>query len=228
MAKRKNTQEEPLIEVVDGTGSGNSSDFAVKNQNLIFGLVGAVLLIIAAYVMYTNLVSEPRNKEAIAQSAQAQYQFERDSFQLALSNPGQGYPGFLDIIKDYKGTKAANIAKYYAGISYLNLGDYNKALEYLQAFSPSGAVLPISRWGALGDVYAELGQMDKAQGAYEKAVGLAANDLLTPYYLKKLGALYEMQGNNASANQSYKRIKSEFPTAIESNDIQKYIVRSSK
>jgi tetratricopeptide (TPR) repeat protein len=228
MAKRKNTQEEPLIEVVDGKGTGNSSDFAVKNQNLIFGVVGAVLLIIAAYVMYTNLVSEPRNKEAIAQSAQAQFQFERDSFQLALTNPGQGYPGFLDIIKDYKGTKAANLAKYYAGIAYLNLGDYNKSLEYLQEFSPSGAVLPISKWGALGDAYAELSQMDKARGAYEKAVGLAANDLLTPYYLKKLGALYEVEGNNAAANQSYKRIKSEFPTAIEANDIQKYIVRSSK
>jgi tetratricopeptide (TPR) repeat protein len=227
MAKRKNTQEEPLIEVVSGTGSNGTADFAIKNQNLIFSIVGAILLIIAAYVMYTNLVSEPRNKEAMAQSAQAQFQFERDSFQLALSNPGQGYPGFLDIIKDFKGTKAANLAKYYAGISYLNLGDYNSALEYLQEFQAVGTLLPISKWGALGDVYAELGQMDKSRNSYEKAVAANANELLTPYYLKKLGALYEMQGNKAGANQSYTRIKSEFPTAIESNDIQKYIVRSS-
>jgi hypothetical protein len=49
----------------------------------------------------------------------AQQQFEKDSFQLALTNPGGGYSGFLDIIDSYSGTKTANLAKYYAGICYL-------------------------------------------------------------------------------------------------------------
>lgn len=228
MAKRKNSKEEPIVEVTGtNTAGSSSSDFFVKNQNTIFGVVGVILLIIAGYFLYRNLIMEPRNKEAADQSFQAQMQFERDSFNLALNNPGGGYPGFLQIINEYSGTKAGNLARYYAGISYLNMGQFQSAIEYLNDFKPTGTVLPIMKYGTLGDAHAELNEMDKARTYYEKAVKEEKNNFLTPYYLKKLAIVYGLENNTEKAIDTYKRIKYEFPASIEALDIDKYLAGSN-
>ena len=68
---------------------------------------------------YKNWVVAPKNKKAIEQMYQAQYMFEKDSFNQALNNPGVGGTGFLKIITNYSGTESANLAKYYAGMDNL-------------------------------------------------------------------------------------------------------------
>src|SRR5690606_27939613 len=115
-------------------------------------------------------------EKAISQMWKAQQLFDQDSFLVALENPGGGYLGFLDIIKEYGGSDAGNLAKYYAGVSYLNLGSFDKALPYLQDYSPSGSIGPALKHGALGDVYSELNQMEKAKSEYQKAVASTDND----------------------------------------------------
>ena len=40
----------------------------------------------------------------------------------------------LDIIHEYSGTPAANLANYYAGMAYLNIKDYQNAVKYLGNF----------------------------------------------------------------------------------------------
>lgn len=227
MAKRKNTTEEPIVEVTGANAGGSSSDFFAKNQNTIFGVIGVILLVIAGYFLYKNLVAEPKNKEAADISFQAQMQFERDSFNLALNNPGGGYPGFLEIIDEYSGTKAGNLARYYAGVSYLNMGQYESAVEYLSDFDPAGTILPIMKYGTLADAHAELNEMDKAKTYYEKAVKEEANSFLTPYYLNKLAIVYELEGNSEKALEAYKRIKYEFPSSVEAMDVDKYLVESN-
>ena len=64
---------------------------------------------------------------------QAERWLEMDSFKLALNGDGN-YLGFLDIAKNYKFTKAGNLAKYSAGICYLHLGQYQDAIEYLTKY----------------------------------------------------------------------------------------------
>ena len=107
---------------------------------------------------------------------QAQFQFERDSFALALTNPGGGYSGFLDIIDNYGGTKAANLAHYYAGISYLNLGQYDVAIEYLNDFKAKDEILPITKYGAIAAAYVNYRILDQAISYYKKAINAGNND----------------------------------------------------
>jgi tetratricopeptide (TPR) repeat protein len=156
----------------------------------------------------------------------AQFQFEQDSFQVALENPGGGYSGFLTIIKDFGGTKAANLANFYAGLCYLNLGNFDAALSYIEDFHPDGVVGPAMKYGALGDVYSELNQMDKAIANYKKAASSSDNELLTPYYLKKLAMLHESKSELAEALEIYKTIKSKYPNSNEALSIDKYIARA--
>jgi tetratricopeptide (TPR) repeat protein len=152
----------------------------------------------------------------------AEFQFERDSFALALEAPGGGYDGFLDVIDNYGGTKAANLAKYYAGISYLNLGRYEDAITFLESHKPKGNITSITKFGALGDAYSEVGDFGKALSSYERAAK-GGTDVLTPYYLYKLGLLSYQQKDNAKALKAFQRISDDFPKSIEASEAAKYI-----
>jgi len=226
MARRRKKQQQSeetlvdLVEVKDG-----ASDFLEENQKTILGVLAALIIVVGGYIFYNQFVQGPKEKDAAAQMVQAQAMFERDSFALALTNPGGGFMGFLDIIEEFGGTSVANTAEYYAGISYLNLGQYDYALEYLGTFDPEGTVLAYTKYGAMGDAYAEKNEFDQAISFYEKAANAGDNEVLASYYLKKVGLLHEKQGNNDQAVAAFQRIKNDYPSSQEGTDIDKYIAR---
>lgn len=156
----------------------------------------------------------------------AQQQFEKDSFKIALTNPGGGYPGFLDIMDTYSGTKAANLARYYSGLCYLHLGQYDAAIEYLKDYSANDAVTAITRLGSIGDAYSEKKDFKTAADYYAQAISAGNNELLTPYYIKKLGQLDLFQKDNAKALEQFKSLKEKFPLSPEATDIDKYIAKA--
>lgn len=227
MAKRKTSAKgETLVDIVEVKESAET--FVEKYQQLIFGGLIALVLLVGGYFAYKYLFQVPKQKEAVEQMYKAQEQFERDSFRLALTNPGSGFPGFLDIIDQYSGTPASNSAEYYAGICYLHLGEYDAAIAHLTDFSPDDEVLPITKMGAIGDAYAEKGDLDKALSFYNKAVSAGKNEILTAYYLKKVGMLNEKNGKFEAAKEAYEQIRKEYPNSNEGKDIEKYIARVSK
>lgn len=228
MARRKRNQkkaDETLVDIVEVRDS--AQNFLDDNQNYIFGALVVLVVVIGGLFAYNNFYKKPRQREAVEQVFRAQEQFERDSFALALTNPGGGYPGFLDVISKYKGTPAANSARFYAGISYLNLGNYEAAVDYLKQFKPVGDIAPITKYGALGDAYSELNDFDAAMKNYKKAAAQGDNEVLTPYYLKKIGLLHERNGNAGEALKVYQQIKDKYPDSSVGRDIQKYIARVS-
>ena len=221
--KKKRQQEETLIDIYQA--GEQAQDFFERNQiALLAGLFGIVLLIGGVFA-YKNFYKKPQMAEAISQIAKAQEQFERDSFAVALSNPGDGFMGFLDIIDNYSSSPTANIAKYYAGISYLHLGDYSNALDHIKSFDPVGNLTPIMKFGALGDIYSELNQMDDAKSNYKKAIGAGDNDILEAFYIKKLAMLHEKDGNDAESLELYKRLRDEYAKTGFAKDVDKYITR---
>ncbi|MCB0607811.1 MAG: tetratricopeptide repeat protein [Lewinellaceae bacterium] len=222
--KQNQALEEQLADALEIKGGGPG--FFERYQNYIMYAAIGLIAVFGIYILYKNIYLGPREKEAVEQMALAQAQFEKDSFALALTNPGGGFSGFLDIIDQYGGTKAANTAHYYAGISYLNLGKFEAAISYLKDFKPAGLLTPAMRAGAIGDAYAELNDLDKALSHYKDAVSAAGkNDLIASYYLKKLGMLNEKLGNNDAAIAAYERIKKEFPNSSQAIDIDKYLYR---
>ena len=149
MAKKNNTNTAADEVVVENVSNKSLTDTFEDNKDLITYILIGVLVFVGGYILYRQMVKVPQEKEAIQQMAQAQTQFERDSFALALTNPGQGFPGFIDVASDYSGTPSGNLALYYAGVSYLNLGQFDAAIDYLKDFSPSGDITPSMRAGAL-------------------------------------------------------------------------------
>ncbi|MEO1261647.1 MAG: tetratricopeptide repeat protein [Bacteroidota bacterium] len=228
MAKRKKNKkknkrdEEILLDITEVTGQ--AEDYLEKNQKPI--MISAILfvLVVGGYLAYQNLYLKPKQDDAVTQMAEAEYQFARDSFALALANPGGGYPGFADIVNNYGGTDAANAALYYSGISTLNMGQYDAAISYLEEFSADGDLLPIMKHGALGDAYSENGDLDKGLSLYNQAVSAGDNELLTPYYLKKVAMLSQKLGKNDAAVQAWERIKTDYPNSNEAREAPKYLI----
>lgn len=212
---------------VRSTGPAGPNWFE-KNAQLVLGVVGAGLLIALGIFLYNKFVSEPARAEAAADMWQAEQLFEQDSFQVAVQGRPGVVMGFLNIIDDHGGTPSGNLARYYTGVSYLHLGQYDAAIDYLEDFDADGTLLPATKAGALGDAYAQKGDLAKAESYYEDAVDAAADNLVTaPYFLKKLGMLRERNGDKASASELYVRIREEFPNSEQAGDIEKFVARAS-
>jgi len=218
---KDNKQEDNLTEVESALTK--SEQFIEDNQKILSIVIGAAVVIVAAYLGFTKLYIQPKEKAAQEEMFFAEQYFEKDSFNLAINGDGTN-PGFLDIIDDYGMTPAGELANYYVGISYLHMGQYEDALEYLNNFSTDDLVLAPILEGAKGDCYAELDEPEKAISAYKKASSLE-NEFTTPIYLMKAGQLMETQGEYDDALEVYDQIKKDFPTSTEARTIDKYIAR---
>ena len=227
MARRRNKKQqksdETLVDLIEVKDQAQS--FVEKNQIWVFGALVAAVLVFGGLFAFNNFFQAPKQLEAVDQMSQAQVQFARDSFALALTNPGGGYKGFVDIAEDYKGTKAGNLALYYAGICYLQVGEYAAALDYLNDYNPDGDVTPIMKYGAMGDAFAELNDLEKAMKYYKMALDAGENEFLVPYYLTKVGLLQEKNGQLKDAQSAFQEIKDDYPTYPGTVDAEKYLAR---
>lgn len=221
---KKHTKGEKNIEAVEGALS-KTEQFIENNQNLIFWIVGAIVIIAAGYIGYTRFFIEPREQSAKSEIFMAENYFEKDSLELALYGDGI-HLGFVDIIEDYSMTKTANLARYYAGISYFKLGEYNEAIEYLKDYRARDQILGAMSYGVIGDAYLELGDEDNALRYYTRAYRHEPNALTTPVFLFKAAQLNEYIGKYNEAIRLYKRIRDEYEDSEEARNIERYIARA--
>lgn len=182
-----------------------------KNQRIFLGIALAVALIVAGIFGYQYYMSN-QNEIAQEEMFQAVFYFEADSLNKALNGDGNNY-GFLEIIDEFGGTKAANLAHFYAGISYLKQGEHENAIEHLQEFSASDYILQARAYALIGDAYMEMEQYDQAAQHYEKAADHNPNRFFTPGYLEKAAMAYEAKGDYKTAAELYNRIIEEFPAS---------------
>ena len=182
-----------------------------KNQRLVLGVATVIALAVAAFFGYKYYMN---NQDKLAQEEmfQAIFYFEADSLNKALNGDGNNY-GFLEIIDEYGGTDAANLAHFYAGVSYLKQGEYQSAIDQLKDFSASDYLLQARADALTGDAHMELKQYDQAVGAYKKAADYKPNQYFTPGYLEKEAVAYEAKQDYTSAAQSYQRIIDDFPSS---------------
>ncbi len=222
--KRKDKDDNKNIVVVEEALS-KSEQFIERNQNIIVYSVAVIVILIAGYIGYTRFILEPREREGLAEMFMAEKYFQEEDFELALEGDGE-YPGFLDIISDYRMTRAANLARYYAGISLIRLGEFEEGIDHLNSFRKRDQLLGAMAYGAIGDAYWELGEPERAARYYRRAYNYEPNNLTTPLFLLKAGLLHEEKGEYDTALELYERIRREYPESTEGRDIEKYIARA--
>ncbi len=203
----------------------STETFFKKNQkSLTYALVAAIVLI-GGFFGYTELYQKPREAKAADAMFMAEKYFANDSSNFVLNGDGQN-KGVLYIIKEFSGTKAANLAKYYAGISYFRMNDFNKSIDYLKDFSTDAKQIQAVAYGTLGDAYSSLNKVDEAVSHYKKAGEYFPEDeAISSEYLFRAAAFLELNNKTDEAIEIYTKIKNEYPKSEKGIMADKYINR---
>jgi tetratricopeptide (TPR) repeat protein len=183
--------------------------YLIKRQKSLAILISLTLAVVAGVLLWYRYQGQ-QDRAAQSEMYQATYEFEAGNFEKALSGD-ESYAGFLDIIQEYRFTKAANLARLYTGIIYMHQANYTEAIQHLQQFKADDFLLQARAWSLIGDAYVEQQAYDQAIKYYLKAADYKPNEFFTPIYLIKAALAYEATGNYKSACQSYERITKDYP-----------------
>ena len=222
MAKTTNQQSAPanMEETLN-----KSEAFFLKYQKPIIGAVVALIIVIAAGILYHNYVAAPAAEKANTALAKGQDYFMAGQFEQALNGDSTGYAGFAKIAEDLSGD-AANLANLYAGLCYANLDKWEEAASYLNKFSSKDdQMISPAAEGALGNAMAHLNKLDEAVKHLKSAAAKADNNSLSPTFLIQAGEILESQGKKEEALKLYQEVKEKYFNSMQYQNIDAYIER---
>ena len=113
--------------------------------------------------------------------------------------------------------------KAQAALFKAHLGKFDEAVKALDSFDGNDQMVAPAMKGAMGNCYAQLGQLDKASSMLLKAADEADNTTLSPIYLKQAGEILVKQGKYDDAIKAYTSIKEKYFRSYQAMDIDKYI-----
>ncbi|MEL4307364.1 tetratricopeptide repeat protein [Joostella sp. CR20] len=210
--------------------ASRTEEWVASNQKYILGGIGAIVLVVLGYLGYQQFVVKPKALEADNEIFYAQQYFNeavnstaKDSLYNIALNGADGKYGLLDIIDNYSGTPAANLAHYSAGMAYLNTQKYDEAIKYLQDFKSDDIILNALAKGGIGDAFVQLGQDKDGLEYYEKAIAISENAFTTPKFLFKAGVVSLEAGDADKALKYFNRVKNEYSDSEEGRTIDIYI-----
>jgi tetratricopeptide (TPR) repeat protein len=222
MAKKTTPENDPIVNVEEALTS--TEKYIEKNKKMLGGILGGIILIIVAFMAYNKYIVGPNEIKAQEAMFNAEFNFEKDSFNLALNGDDSQY-GFLQVIDEFGSTKSGSLAHYYAGVCYINLGQYEEAINHFDKYSGNDIVLSSMALGLKGDALIELGKIEEAATAYIKAAGKNENSFTTPMYLLKAAFAFEELNNLEKAKEAYAKIRKDFFTSAESRDAERHLAR---
>lgn len=239
--KPKNKAEEQEFEEQDSAtaevfstldeGASKTEEWVASNQNYILGIIGVIAVGVLGYLAYVQFVEKPKEASATNEMYYPQQYFDqainsttaKDSLYNLALNGAEGKYGFLDIIDEYSGTKAANLANYSAGMAYLNMKNYEEAIAHLENFKSDDDILGALAKGGIGDAFLQLNQPEQALDYYEKAVKHSDNSFTAPKFLYKAGVTALELNQKDKALKYFQRIKDEYAASDEARTIDAFI-----
>lgn len=220
MAENKDEKNIDISETLSKT-----EHYIEENRKTLSLVLGAVVVIIACYLIYEKMYIGGKEKDARAQMFTAESYFRTDSLHLAIEGDGN-YPGFRELTDNYGSAPSGNLSELYLGMSLLRSGKYEEAIDALESYDGKDEVITVLALVAIGDAYMEQNKTEDAISYYEKASKKNINNFTTPYTLFKLGGACEQAGKYSEAAEAYEKIKSDFPSSAEGREAEKYIARA--
>lgn len=182
--------------------------------SLIVGLIVVVGSIVGYYYYSTSQEQKAQNLLAIAERYYSNGEYEK-----ALNGDETDFTvGMLQIIDNYSGTDAANLATYYAAVSYFKLGELQKALTYIKKFDIPEGILGVGPLSFYASLLEESGELEAAAEMYVRAANHNINASTTPYNLLKAADAYIEAGKYDEAKKHLSTIIDEYPNSMQFAD----------
>ncbi len=217
MAKKEVVEKSSLefLESAEGLQQeiGKVQTTVEKNKNVIYGVVGALVLAVVGYFGY-KYYTNSQDEEGQAKLYSAVYKFEADSNKIAAKE-------MVKVADDFGGN-TGNLANFYAGVANLKEGKYDTAIEQLKSFSSSDLLVQARAYSLIGDAYSEKKAYGDAVDYYKKASEYKANKFFTPAYMMKLAAALEANKEPKDALTVYTEIVEKYAESSEAASAKKY------
>ncbi|MGK7370658.1 MAG: tetratricopeptide repeat protein [Candidatus Halalkalibacterium sp. M3_1C_030] len=213
MAK-KLTQEEleqdPLLQ-----SYAKVQSFYFQNKNtIIWAGVAVILLIVLSFGYY--YYSQTQETKAQQLMGMAETYYLNGDYQSALMGSEEQFTvGFEQIINNYSGTDAANLARYYAAVSEYKLGNTEQALNYINSYEFPDGIMGVAPMSFKGVLLTEMGNHEEAARTYVEAAELDMNESTTPYNYLEAANAFRDADNTEQARMYAQKIVDEYPNSAQ-------------
>lgn len=220
--KRKNRRTE-LREDKVVTFYTRFLDFFEDNRGLVFGILGAIALLVVMSFGY-GIFKDHKEGQAQEALAGAVRLYEAGNYSGAIDG-ADGVTGLVGVADQFGSTKAGNLAQYYAADAYYKLGDNESALKFFRSFDKGDDALGAAAYAGEAAINESNGDYSEAGDLYERAALAYESEFTSGRYLQSAGRNYELAGDFANARAAYELIKNQFPESTQANDVDMLLAR---
>lgn len=219
ISRRQELRQDTVV-----TFSARVWDYVDKNRSIAYGVLGAVVLVVAGILGYQYLQAQ-RTAEAQEFLAPAVRLYEQGSYREALDGVGVEM-GLTAIADEFGSTSAGNLAHFYAADAYFRLGELDQALMHFEAFDKDANYLGASALAGEAAVHEARGDYDSAGSLFKRAANIFPNDLVSPAYLLSAGRAYELSGDIDEAVETYRLVADEYPESSQAREVDMLVARA--
>lgn len=185
--------------------------FFYENYTTIISVGVAVIVAVALSVGY-YYYSQSQEDAAQEMLGFAEELYRNGQYEKALTGDQQNMvAGFNEIIDNYSGTDAGNLAHYYAAVCEYQLGNPEEALSHIQQHVPAEGILGVGPVSFHAVVLNELGRHEEASAKFVEAAEWDENEATTPYNLLQAAESNQLAGNLDRAYDLAQRVMDEYP-----------------
>jgi len=196
-----------------------------ENKNTIIGAAVAVILAIALSIGY-YYYSQTQENRAQELMGVAETYFLNGDYETALTGSEQEFTvGFEQIINNYSGTKAGNLARYYAAVCEYRLGNTEAALQYIRDFEVTEGIMGVAPLSFKAVLLTENGNHLEAAETYVQAAELDENDATTPYNYLEAANAFNDAGDTDQARTYARKVVDEYPNSQQVADAERLLGR---
>lgn len=183
-----------------------------QNAKLIFGVVGAVLIIIAGLVVY-GYYDKKAEEQASVELVKAMRAYEIGDYQNAIAQ--------LSVVTgNYGGSRSGKLARFYLANAFYQTNDFanaeNNYRRFLSDFSGNDHFLAAAQGGVAASLVQQ-GRLAEAAKAYEKAAK-KYDSVLAAGFLLQAGRCYSRANNPVKAKEMYELLIEKYPKAPEKDE----------
>jgi tetratricopeptide (TPR) repeat protein len=201
-------------------------NFFMENQAKFLIGIGVVAVVVVAYFLYSNKVSND-NKAAAALVAKVTPLLESGSYKVAIEGvPAQNIAGLKKIVDEYGSSEEGELAKILLANAYSVTGKTEDAYELYDDYSGSNYLLKATALAGKAGILESKKEYEEAADLYLKASKIGKANPSNAEFILKAGIAYIKSGKKDEAKELFETIKKDYPTAVPYMDLEKYFVQA--
>ncbi len=223
LAKKKKLSKKEIKEDKLVTTFYEARTFYDENQTAIFSVVGIVVALVLAVVLYTGKLEES-NLSASVELTRVINTYNAGLYLQAIEGKaGTLEIGLAKIVDEYGGSEQGELARIYLANSYFYTEQYDKAMEAYDDYSGSDNLMVASALAGKAGCYEHQKNYESAAKFYSKAANVSKYVPSNPDYLLNAGINYLKIKNNSEAKTALDRVKKDYSTSLAAREVEKYL-----